>query len=161
MCLHGGRKLDSEQGSRSISKLSFCVWKLNNFLKSRSEHFREQILGSRWLHTCLAYIHTLHTHIHTLHTLHYITLHYITLHYITLHYITLHTLHTYIWYGASEGGVQNPSPCDGFHSLKCSDLDFKKNGEFLNAEAQFWNASGALFRIDFSGRGVLDLSPHV
>ena len=37
---------------------------------------------------------------------------------------------------------QNPSPCDGFCSLKCSDLDFRKNVEFLNAEAQFWNASG-------------------
>ena len=56
---------------------------------------------------------------------------------------------------------QNPSPCDGFHSLKCSDLDFKKNGEFLNAEAQFWNASGALFRIDFSAAVLLSLSKYV
>ena len=30
---------------------------------------------------------------------------------------------------------QNPSPFDGFCSLKCSDLDFKKNVEFLHTEA--------------------------
>ena len=56
---------------------------------------------------------------------------------------------------------QHPSPCDGFHSLKCSDLDFKKNCEFLDAEAQFWNASGALFRIDFSAAVLLSLSKYV